>query len=81
MNTVDALMDAQENADRAALIEDYFFTNDIILNIDTTDQDFMLVTPFCVTGPSVLKFELSANISTAVNMAMIMLIIDGNIVA
>ena len=56
-NNVDALVMAAEDAAAAALIEDYFTVSDQTMVVgDTSD---ILVGPFCVDGPGILKFELS----------------------
>ena len=44
----------------SALIEDYFFVNDEEILIEE-DVDLALIPSFCITGPSVFKFELAVN--------------------
>ena len=44
-----------------ALIEDYFTVNDT--RIEIPGETFTLVEPFCIEGPSVFKFELTATFS------------------
>ena len=59
---VDAIAEAQQTAAEAALIEDYFFTNDDETINVAVNTDFMLVEPFCIEGSTTFKFELSANV-------------------
>ena len=60
------LLDAEDAAMGAALIQDYFFVNDEITGITEVNTATVLVGPFCVEGPSVLKFELSATTGSMV---------------
>ena len=58
-------MSAQMKLEGAGLIEDFFVDNggalwDVGLDgSDTIANELDLVDPFCITGPSVLEFELS----------------------
>ena len=60
MNDIEDLMQAQDDVDASALLEDYFVVNDGAIDIPAA-TDFALVDGFCIAGPSVFKFELSAN--------------------
>ena len=63
---VAALMAAQMKLEEAGLIEDYFVDNSgepLDVGLDGSDDianEYDLVDPFCITGPSVLEFELTA---------------------
>ena len=52
-------------AEDAFLIEDYFFVNDELILVSPT-MEKTLIGPFCITGPSVFKFELAVNPSLKV---------------
>ena len=61
MDDIEMLMMDDEVAPDDALIADYFFVNESVINfVGDTDND--LVSPFCVTGMSVLKFKILATI-------------------
>ena len=60
MGSVMDLSDAAEVVAMSALIEDYFFVNDEEILIEE-DVDLALIPSFCITGPSVFKFELAVN--------------------
>ena len=64
----------------SALIEDYFFVNDELITIPGF-ADVPLIPSFCITGPSVFKFELAANPNEEVEELIIMLLINGVLVA
>ena len=59
MDQVEMLTMAAEAAAEAALIEDYFFVNDDQPMLIPADMDAMAAA-FCIEGPSVFEFELSA---------------------
>ena len=55
-------MEAQLNAEEAALIEDFFFVNtDQIVVPISSSPDLDLIDPFCITGPSFFEFVLTAS--------------------
>ena len=62
----------------AALIEDFFAVNDQQINLPPA-VEVDLFTPFCLAGPGVFKFELSANIALDVNFAMALMINDDTV--
>ena len=80
MGTVMGLSDAAETAAMSALIEDYFFVNDDVIEIPTTTE-VALIPAFCITGPSVFKFELAANPADEVDDFIVMLLINDEVVA
>ena len=38
------------------LIEDFFTTNEMDIDIDSSEDEVILIDPFCVDGPAVLVF-------------------------
>ena len=65
MTQVEMLTDAAEAAAEAALLQDFFSVNSEGPVPIPFDTDVMLVGPFCIEGPSVFKFELSATVGTS----------------
>ena len=71
----------------AALIEDYFFVNEVDTDVYPRNSAMaLLVEPFCITEPGVLIFNLAVNYSSEDNNTITPnvktdLLIDGVIVA
>ena len=85
MNDIEDLMQAQDEVDASALIEDYFNVNDGAIAVPAA-TNFALVDGFCIAGPSVFKFELSASFREEEERkdnleVMVVLMIDGQPVA
>ena len=80
MGDVTELSNAAEEVAMSALIEDYFFVNDEEILIEER-EDTNLIPAFCITGPSVFKFELALNLVDNVTETSAMLLINDEIVA
>ena len=64
----------------SALIEDYFFVNQAEIVVEDMSE-VALIPAFCITGPSVFKFELAANPADEVDDFIVMLLINDEVVA
>ena len=87
MNKIDSLM----NADSPFFVDDFLKADYFSVNAEQidlpSDTDFDLVSPFCVAGMSVFKFELAATFENSAGgpgsdvAAMLILQINGETVA
>ena len=73
-----ALKSADALRDSAALIEDYFEVIDLTIVIIDSPLNNILISPFCVEGPSVLDFTLTGLFTVGI---VVSLVIDDEIVA
>ena len=80
MEEIESLKAAAATEASAALIEDYFNVNQDAINIGAT-TNFMLIDPFCIEGPSVLDFTLSASFDTDVSVISVELMVNSETVA
>ena len=80
MGAVEELSADAADAAMAALIEDYFFVNQEEIPIAEMTE-VILVPEFCVTGPSVFKFELAVNLVKDVEDIVVALMINSEVVA
>ena len=80
MGTIEGLSEAAEEAAMSAVIEDYFFVNEEEIEIAAMTE-VALIPEFCITGPSVFKFELAVNPFNEVAMFVVMLLINDEVVA
>ena len=65
----------------SALIEDYFFVNQAEIVVEDMSE-VALIPAFCITGPSVFKFELAVNLEEEIDeTATVMLLINSVVVA
>ena len=80
MDEIESLKAAAATEASAALIEDYFNVNTEAVTIGAA-TNFTLVDPFCIEGPSVLDFSLSASFDTNIDMIMVDLMVNGVSVA
>lgn len=80
MEEIESLKAAAATEASAALIEDYFNVNQDMITIGAT-TNFMLIDPFCIEGPSVIDFTLSASFGIDVSVVSIELMVDSETVA
>ena len=64
----------------SALIEDYFFVNQAEIVVEDMSE-VALIPAFCITGPSVFKFELAVNLVKDVEDIVVALMINSEVVA
>ena len=80
MEEIESLKAAAATEASAALIEDYFNVNQDMITIGAI-TNFMLIDPFCIEGPSVIDFTLSASFGIDVSVVSIELMVDSETVA
>ena len=65
----------------SALIEDFFVVNESARMFDASSTNVQLVPLFCVQGPSVMEFSLTASFDDNSNGVSLILKINGSAVA
>ena len=80
MEEIESLKAAAATEASAALIEDYFTVNKDMITIGAV-TNFMLIDPFCIEGPSVLDFTLSASFGIDVSVVSVELMVNSETVA